>query len=168
MNEYVTAIAAVVSGIFAVAAAVISWKLKVRSEKMERVLSKERELQDELKSLYTSIFVGMEQTIKKVLAEEAFALDKDLSEINAKVRLLASPEVADLYCEAADLLGKWSSLHARATPRKMTMGDRTVTILQAPDPTQQYKKPAENAHEKLQGVLEQLVARMRAELREGA
>ena len=164
MSEYVNAIAAVVSGIFLVIAATITWKLKTSTDEKERAIAKAKEHRDELKALYTAVFVAMEQTIKRVLSGEDFPLDKELSEINAKVRLLALPAIAEQYCEAAALIGEWSSLHVKASPRKMKMGEQTITILQAPDPTAQFKQPAADAYEKLQSSLERLVDLMRAEL----
>lgn len=164
MSEYVATLTAVVSGIFLIVAGAVTWKLKSSTDEKDRALSKTKERREELKLLYSSVFVAMEQTIKKVLSGEDFSLDKEMSSINAKVRLLASKPVEEQYCEVAALVAEWSELQAAATPRRMVVGDQTVTILQAPDPTAKFKKPAEDAYEKLQSELEQLVELMRNEL----
>jgi hypothetical protein len=63
-----------------------------------------------------------------------------------------------------DLLESWSILYFKATPRQMKMGDHTVTIFQAPDPTAQYKEPANAEYNKLQEKLNNFVDSMRIEL----
>ena len=165
MHEYVNAISPVVSGIFLVIVAILGWKLKTSTDKRELEHAKEKERRDELKVLYTAIFVVMEQTINRVRAGEKFSLEKELSEVNAKVRLLASSTVEDLYCEAAVLVEEWSALHVKATIHRTKIGDQWVEVFQAPDPTLRFKQPAADAYERLQSVLETLVAQMRVELR---
>ena len=166
MTEYVAALAAVVSGLFAVVAGAVTWRLKTSTDEKDRSLAKAKAHRDELKDLYTSAFVAMEQTIKQVLNGEDFSIDKELSLTNAKVRLLASTGVEKQYCEVAALIDEWSALYVKASPRKMTIGDQTVTIIQAPDPTAKFKQPASDAYEELQSALERLVGLMRAELRD--
>jgi hypothetical protein len=50
----------------------------------------------------------------------------------------------------------------------MQVGDKTVTILQSPDPTAQYKEPANAEYQKLQDELHRLVELMRVELKGNA
>jgi hypothetical protein len=159
-----TIITAIVSGVFGVGAGVLTWRLKSSTDEKNRAVAKLKEHREEVKALYTSIFVSLEQAIRHVHAEEAFVVDKELSEVNGKVQLLASEAVASRYSEAAALLQKWSRLYALASPRKMTVGDKTVILFQAPDPTAKYKQPASEAHEELQTSLSELVQTMRSEL----
>lgn len=164
MRDYIPVISAVVAGVFAMMAAVIAWRLKTWSEAREGFLARAKERHDELKLLYTDVFVLLEQAIRQILQDEEFTLDRELSAVNARVNLLASPGVIDQYHAVSQLLTKWTQLHYKSRPRKIKIGEHTATILQAPDPTAQYKKPASEAYEELQTVVEQLVKLMRAEL----
>ncbi|WP_286758485.1 hypothetical protein [Ralstonia sp. RL] len=164
MNEYVTAIAAVISGLFAIAAAFIAWRLKNASDATLRKLALDKERHEELKALFTSTFQLFENSMREVTSREEFSLSQKFSENNAKIHLLAPERIVKQYSEAAELLEAWSSLYAKASPRRMTMGDGVVTILQAPDPAAQYKEPAKEAYRNLQDKLQELVALMRTEL----
>jgi hypothetical protein len=160
-----TAIAtALVSGAFGVGAAIVTWRLKASADDKERALAREKECREELRSLYTAVFVSLEQAIRHARSGEHFPLDKDRSEVNAKVQLLASEAVADKYSEASARLEEWSRLHALASPAKMKVGDETFVMLQAPDPTAKYKQPAADAHKALQAALGELIQAMRAEV----
>ena len=126
---------------------------------------RKKERLEELKSLYVSVFVSIEQMIRVVRARESFVLDGDLSEVNGKVRLLASDVVAKNYYEVAEHLRKWSELFELASPRRMKMGDETVSLIQAPDLTVKFKQPAVDAYEELQDAIEKLIEAMRDEVR---
>lgn len=163
-----TIFTALVSGAFGVGAAVVTWGLKSKSDAKERVLAKEEEHREELKALYTSVFIALEQLIRHTKAGEEYPVDENLSDVNAKVHLLASEAVADKYSEAAALLVRWSRLHVLATPRKMKVGDQTYEMIQAPDPTAKHKQPEADAYAELQKALSALVQTMRVELRDAA
>jgi len=164
MKDYVAVIAAVIAGVCAIVAGVISWQLKRATDERERAIAQSKERRDELKQLYTQVFAAYEQAIRHVLELDEFTLDKERSEINARVNLLASEAVIGQYHEVASLLTKWSALHFQASPKRVRVGEHTATILQSPDPTAQFKEPERAAHEKLQDALELLVKTMRSEL----
>ena len=105
-----------------------------------------------------------EDAIRQVLNKEEFTLAQAFSENNAKIHLLAFEHIAAQYSEVASLLESWSRLHFKATPRQMQIGDTTLITIQAPDPTAQYKKPANAEYQKLQEELHKLVELMRIEL----
>jgi hypothetical protein len=69
-------------------------------------------------------------------------LVREISEANAKIQLLAPEKIAAQYFDVVSLLEEWSQLHHKATPRQLRVGEQTVSILQSPDPTKQYKEPA--------------------------
>jgi hypothetical protein len=77
---------------------------------------------------------------------------------------LAPAKIAAKYSEVCSLLEQWSRLHYKAKPRQMKVGEDTVTIIQAPDPSEGYKESATRAHEKLQDELRKLINLMREEL----
>ncbi|MGD0519914.1 MAG: hypothetical protein ABSA48_01545 [Terracidiphilus sp.] len=164
MKEFVPAIAAIIAGIFAIVSPFITWKLKNASDEraLQTALGKER--RNEIKRLYTDIYVSFEQAMKQVLNKEKFTLAQEISEINAKVRLLAPEKIVEQYYVVASSLEKWSQLHNRATPRQLKVGEETVDIIQYPDPAREYKEPAKAAYDKLQGELNNLIALMRVEL----
>jgi hypothetical protein len=168
MKEYITAIAAVIAGIFAVVAAFITWKLKNSSENRRDQIVQLKEKFEEEKSLYTTTYQLFEEAINQVLGRGEFNLTQAFSENNAKIHLLASRQVIDQYSEAAALLESWSELHAKASPRQTKFRDETVTIIQSPDPTAKYKEPAKAEYKKLQASLRELVALMRNQLANNA
>jgi hypothetical protein len=59
-------------------------------------------------------------------------------------------------------------LFFNASPRRMKVGEETVVILQAPDPTAKYKQPEREAHEKLQDAVQVLIEAMREDLKHAA
>lgn len=168
MKEFVPAItasiAAIIAGIFAIASPFLSWKLKNASDERARLTALDKDRRDEIKRLFTDIHVLFEQAIRQVLTKGEFALGKEFSEANAKVNLLAPQNIAAQYSSVAFLLEEWSKLYYNATPRSLKVGEQTVSILQSPDPTQKYKKPAHEAHQKLQQELNRLIGLMRLEL----
>jgi hypothetical protein len=168
VKEYIPVIAAVIAGIFAIVSAYIAWQLKSSSDKQRELLTRAKEKYEEEKTLYTDTFQLFENAIREVLGREKFTLAEKFSENNARIHLLAPKSVEDQYSETASLLESWSALHAKASPQQTRMGDQTVTVLQAPDPTAQYKEPAKKEYEELQDALHKLVELMRNELERNA
>lgn len=168
MKEYLPAIAAVIAGIFAILSALLTWRLKTSTDDKVRQLTEEKQKRDEITQLFTDTFSLFEQAMSQVLNREEFTLQETFSENNAKIHLLAPQHIVTKYCKVSALLESWSRLHAQASPRQMKMGDQTVTILQAPDPTEKYKEPAREEYNKLQEELYVLVSMMRAEVNKDA
>lgn len=164
MKEYVAIVAAVISGIIAIVSAVIAWRLKNSSDDRARKISLERERRNEIKGLYENTFVLFEQAIRQVQHREQFSLARELSQTNAKMRLLAPQKITDQYLNVACLLEDWSHLHAKASPRQLDLNGQTVTVFQAPDPTAEFKEPAKAAYESLIAELQNLIKAMREEL----
>lgn len=164
MKALVPAVAAIIAGIFALVSPFITWKLKSAADERARLAMVAKERRDDLKQLFTDIYVLFEQAINQVLHKQEFALAREFSEANAKIQLLASGAIAAQYSKVADLLEEWSRLHYKATPRQYTVGEHTIGVVQAPDPTKQYKEPAKEAYQKLQAELARLVELMRIEL----
>jgi hypothetical protein len=164
MQEFVAVFSNAVTGLFALLAAFFAWRLKGKGEDKDRraVLAIERH--KELTELYAQVFMTIEQAMKNAIAQEPFELTEERSRVNAKVRLLGSEAVNLAYDDVSQKLQEWSALHVAASPRRTTIGDHTFTVLQAPDPTEKYKGPAEEAHKALHEALQILQARMRAEL----
>ncbi|MFP3619170.1 hypothetical protein [Burkholderia sp. SIMBA_051] len=166
MKDYGVVIAAVIAGIFALSSAYLAWKLKSSGDTNERSLIESRERRQEIKDLYSSVIVALEQSIKKVQNAEEFSLDRELSEINAKLYLIGSEAVIRLYQDVAEHIRKWSSLHCLATPRRIKIGGDTISILQAPNPTAKFQQPAADAYEEFQCALTRMIKQMRSELQD--
>jgi hypothetical protein len=132
--------------------------------KAQEAAVKEKERREEIKELYINTFTLFESAIRQVLHKEDFNLAQAFSENNAKIHLLAPEHIAEQYSEVASLLESWSILYFKATPRQMKVGDQIVTIIQAPDPTAQYKEPANAEYKKFQEELQKLIDLMRVEL----
>ncbi len=167
VKEFVPAVAAIIAGIFAIVSPFITWKLKNASDERARLAALDKDQRDELKHLLTDIHVLFEQAISQVLRKEEFALGREFSEANAKIHLLAPEAIVAQYSKVAILLEEWSRLHYKATPRQWKVGEQTITVLQAPDPTEKYKEPEREAHQRLQRELDALIELMRIELGAG-
>ena len=87
-----SSIAATVAGIFAIVSPFVTWKLKDASDERARLIAMDKERRDEIKRLYTDVFVQFEQAIRQVMQGEMFSLGQDVSESTAKIRLLATGE----------------------------------------------------------------------------
>ncbi len=168
MKEHVPAIVAVIAGIFAILSAFLTWRLKTSTDEKVRQLTEKKQKRSEITQLFTETFSLFEQAIRQALKREQFTLQEAFSENNAKIHLLAPENVVTKYSEVSALLESWSRLHAKASPHQIKMGDQTVTILQAPDPTEKYKEPAKQEYDKLQQELHALVSMMRAEVNRDA
>ena len=168
MKDYIPAIAATIAGIFAIISAFIAWRLKTSSDARGQMDAQNKERRDEMKQLFTDTFTLFEQAIRQVLNREEFSLEESFSENNAKIHLLAPESVVAKYSEVGLLLEGWSRLHFKASPRQMKVGDHTLTMFQSPDPTAEYKEPANAEYQKLQEELQKLIKLMREKLNEKA
>jgi len=169
MSNDVGIFVAVITGCFTLVNGYFLWKLKTTTEENEKSFNHAKERREELKKLYSDLFVMFEQAIRMARTEVEYKLDKEMSTTNAKVRLLASPEVVEKYLECTDLLEEWSILYFKATPRRTKNPDgSTTTILQSPDPTANYKEPERDAYKQLQIALDILIKEMRSDLIKGA
>jgi hypothetical protein len=165
MKEYVAIVAAAMSGAFAVVSACIAWWLKSHSDRAQVERTEAKEKHAEIRELYTRAFRLFEDAARLIHRDEGASIEEDFARLNADMHLLGSDAVAGLYEKAAISLSEWSRLYAKATPRQQKIGDQTLTILQAPDPTAKYKEPERQAFEDLQEKLRALHAQMKAELR---
>lgn len=156
-----TIIAPIISGVFAIISAVIAWRLKIFVTENAREFNLKKEKYDELKELYTESFSLFENLIRLVMDFNKNTLTQECSKINAKIHLLAPKNIIEQYVQSSLLLESWSSLYAKASPKKI--GDRTY-LLQAPDPTKKFKGPAKQEYDHLQEELEKLFKLMRADL----
>ena len=168
VKEFIPALAATIAGIFAIVSPFITWRLKNASDQRARLMAADKERRDEIKRLYTDIFVLFEQTIKQVFQGENCSWGREASEATAKIHLLAPAKTAARYFDVCSLLEEWTQLHRKASPRQMKVGEKTVTIVQSPDPTEKYKEPANVAYEKLEDELRKLIDVMRGELEGGS
>ncbi len=164
MKDYITVIAAGAAGVFTLITAVLAWKLKSATEERDRKFAKSKERRAELKQLYTDISVVLELAIKAIRAHEKLTIEKEISEANARVRLLASDTVVDKYQKVANLLADWVGMFHLASPNRMKVGDQDVEILQAPDPKVKYRPVEKELFERLQGAIRDLTQEMRADL----
>lgn len=168
MSNDVGIFTTVINGCFTLVSGYFLWKLKTATEEREKSFNHAKERREELKKLYSDLFVMFEQAIRMARAEVEYKLDKETSTTNARVRLLASPGVIEKYLECIDLLEEWSILYFKATPRRTKNPDGSITtILQAPDPTAKYKEPERNVYKQLQIALDLLVKEMRSDLTKG-
>ena len=168
MSEVVPIVSAALAGIFALAAGYLAWRQKRHSDDRERELSMAKERREELKRLYSDVYVLVEQRIKCIRAFEPAESGKGLSEVNSRVRLLAPEVVVERYMTVVHQLDEWAVLFFNASPRRMKVGEETMIVLQAPDPTEKYKQPEREAHEKLQDSVQSLIDAMRDDLKKDA
>jgi hypothetical protein len=139
-------------------------QIEISDKKELEITAREKERREEIKELFTSTFTLLENAIRQVRLKEDFSLAQAFSENNAKIHLLAPEHIVEQYSEVTALLESWLRLYFKATPRLMKVGDQTFTIIQAPDPTIEYKEPANAEYKKLQEELRKLVDLMRIEL----
>lgn len=164
MKEIITIIGNATTGVFALLAAYFAWRLKRGTDDRDRKTALAVERRKDLQELFSEVFAHLEQAIQRGQRLESFDLTLDLSRVNAKIRLIASEEVNLAYDDAADKLHEWSLLHVKASPRQMKVGESTIAIIQAPDPTAAFKKPAAEAYEALHASLDKLRKCMRSEI----
>ena len=154
------------TGIFALLAAYLAWRLKQAGDDRAHRLAIELDRKKVLRDLYAEIFQHLEQAMKHGQELKPFELTAELSRANANLRLLASDDINLAYDDVSDKLRVWSALYARASPRQMQMGDQTITIFQSPDPTAEFKAPAETAQQSLHDSVASLRTLMRKQLSE--
>lgn len=164
MKEIIPVIANVTTGVFALVAAYFAWRLKRATDDRDRKTALAVERRRDLQELFAEVFAHLEQAIQRGQRLESFDLTLEISRANAKIRLLASEEVNLAYDGTVQKLHEWSVLHFKASPRQIKVGESTVSILQAPDPTAAFKKPSSDAYESLHSSLSNLRKCMRSEI----
>ena len=164
MQEFAAILGNAVTGLFTLLGGFLAWRLKRKDEDGDRKVARALDRRRELIELYAQVFSSLEQAMKCAIEHETYELTAERSLINAKVRLLGLEAVNLAYDEVADKLKNWSALHVAASPRRAKIGDQTVVVFQAPDPTEKYKVPEQEAHKALHKALQVLRERMQANL----
>lgn len=164
MQEFASILGNAVTGLFTLLGALVVWRLKRGDENNDRKAKRALENRKELVELYAQTFSSLEQAMKCAMEQEPYELTPERTLLNAKIRLLGSQETNLAYDDVAAKLQNWSVLHVAASPRRMKVGDQTVVMLQAPDPTEKYKALAQEAHEDLHKALQILRKCMQTDL----
>lgn len=164
MQEFASILGNAVTGLFTLLGALVVWRLKREDENNDRKAKQTLENRKVLVELYAQTFSSLEQAMKCAMEQESYELTPEHTLLNAKIRLLGSQDTNLAYDDVADKLQKWSALHVAASPRRMKVGEQTMVMLQAPDPTEKYKAPAQEAHKELHEALQVLRKCMQAEL----
>lgn len=164
MTEYIAAVTALITGIFAIGAAVVAWKLKTKETIQSRELEIASAMRLELKTLYEDVYVSFDHSIRAVRVLEEGKSAEELSRMSARIRLLAPEDIVATFERAHSLLNAWSVLYFNAHPGRKREGDRVVELIQAPDPGAKYKERERKAYSDLQNCLERLVEQMRVDL----
>lgn len=168
-KENIAILIAVISGTFAIIVAGLNWYLTRRATRLQTVFQFQEKRYSDVLNLYVRTYELLEIAIASMVKGHKAPEQAEFSQNSAKMRLLAPEPVYLMYYETTRLLEEWSRLHALASPKTITTEDgRKLVISQAPDPTEKYKKPAEEAHEKLHSKIEELVELMRKNIDSGA
>lgn len=164
MQEFSAILGNVVTGLFTLLGGFVAWRLKRKDESTDRKTKQAIESRKELIEIYAQTFSSLEQAMKCVKEQESYELTPEKTLLNAKIRLLGSEETNLAYDEVAEKLQTWSVLYVAASPKRMKVGEQTVVILQAPDPTEKYKVPAQEAQKVLHEAFKVLRKRMQTDL----
>ena len=164
MQDFAAVLGNAVTGLFTLLGAFLAWRLRRKDDEGERIAAVAIAKRKELVELFAQVFMSLEQAMKCAIEQEPFDLTTERSLVNAKLGLLASEQVNLAYDDVSDKLRSWAALHIAASPRRTTIGDQAFVVLQAPDPREKYKVPAEEARKLMHEALQVLRERMRADL----
>ncbi len=153
------------AGIFALISAYFAWRLKKQTDEKALEFSRENEKREEIKDLYLTVFELFEKTSSEIVKIERNIPQNEFHRTHARVHLLASDKVAKLYDDTCAALQDWMVLYFKASPERRKVGDSYMEIYQAPDPTAQYKEPAQDAHKTYQSTFNKLAEQMKSELK---
>jgi hypothetical protein len=167
LKDFSTVLAATMAGLFALLSAFLAWRLRNTTDSDASRASVAKEQRDEVKALYTGTYSLFERAIAEVRAGGPFTLSNDFSKLNAQFHLLAPEALSKQYGECCLQLESWSQLHVQASPKRMNVSGVPIVFVQSPDPAAKFREPAAAAYEKLQSQLQDFVAAMRIELRDG-
>lgn len=148
MSEYAPIVASIIAGVFLLLSGVLAWKLKNATDQSAARAAMQKERHAEVRRLYEGIFSLFERAIEQQ-QRRSFTLFDEFTRTNAAIHLLGSEAIIERYSEACALLEKWSTLHARASPKTMQIGESTITIVQTPDPAKAFQEPARLAYDEL-------------------
>ncbi len=118
---------------------------------------------EKLEALYIKIHEMIEELIKTTKTYKKTDLSSKFSKLTAEVRIIATQSIADRYNIVADLYNDWASLYIKAYPEQKN-GIQILYSSNA-DPTKKYQKPEEEAFEKFYKEYEDLIQKMRSEIR---
>jgi hypothetical protein len=105
VKDYIPAIAAIISGVFAIVSAFIAWMLKNSSDERARIMALKKEKRDEIKQLYTDTYTLFDNATRQVLNKEEFTLAQAFNENNARIHLLTPENIVTQYPGVASLIG---------------------------------------------------------------
>ncbi|OOV86782.1 hypothetical protein [Oceanospirillum linum] len=164
MKEYIGFGIVVFSLIFAISAAFMAWRLKLRLDAANSVIVLEKSRRDERRKTYQDVIAQLEQAMSSVNngRPELANLFNDLS---PKLHLHASEEVNSSFVEVCLLLENWTAMKDDV--------DKTVSSLQEnPDHEvleqrlSEQKKQALDAYQLFKHKFNKLGAMMRKEMSE--
>lgn len=161
-KENIAIFIAVISGVFAIIVAGLNWYLTRRATRRQTVFQFQEKRYNDVLNLYVRTYELLELTMAAIFKGQDAPAQAEFSQNSAKMRLLAPEPIYLMYYEVTHLLEEWTVLHMQASPRKAATEDgKTIVIIQSPDPTAKYKKPAEEAYTKLRDKVNELVELMR-------
>lgn len=164
MKELIPVVSALVSGLFTFISGVFLWKMKKNFDESNRKATIIEKKMEEKKQLYLDVHKIMDRTIHEITTRQRVSTLDEFHSVSAKVSLIAPGHISILYIECCQLLDNWSVLYERSLPKQIEVGNYKTTLIQAPDPTVKFKKPANDAFEELQRNLMKLIDKMREDL----
>ena len=123
---------AVVAGLFTIGAAVLTWKLTGRRERLK--LQQEQQLQHykSMEDLYASLLEMLQEGIRYTEAGLSYdEHDRNAAPLLARAMLKAPDEVLEQLQIASDALSAWSSAHRKGMPTKI--GTTGLAIISTQD-----------------------------------
>jgi len=151
---------AIITGSFGVFVAIVTWVLaglrEIHFRKQERI----KEKTEKLESLYADTISLLEMLIRVTESGDNYdELKRELSNNNGLLRLLASDEVNNQLEETSILVYRWSSLHRKGAPKKMS-GDMAMITSQ----DSKYKKEASEMYPQVNNSIVLLIGLMKKHL----
>lgn len=152
---------ALITGTFGVVIAIVTWFLAGFRENngYKRELKKERI--NKLENLYAETISQLEQLIRITKSgESGNAIDRQISDNNALLRLLSTDEVNVKLEEVSDLLYSWSSNYKQGAPKRISNSDVAIISSQ----NSKYQNTAEELFPRLNDEIMSLIKIMKEHL----
>jgi len=160
LSTYLSLITVFVSGLFALAVAVVAAWLSSFRDTSSYARDRAREHFDAIKAVYANHLAHLEKSMRYTERLGDYTELDDLAIVNAQLLLSGSPDVIEQSERCSDLLYRWSTEFRRGSPKKL--GDSGLSMVASGD--SEHRAEAKALRPKLDAELTKLLKLMKEHL----
>lgn len=166
MKEYIGLGIVVFSLIFAISAAFMAWRLKVRLDSANSVVALEKTRREERRKTYQEVITLLEEAISSVTKGGDYQFDNLFNDLSPKLHLHASDEINSNFVEVCLLLENWTAMKVDVEKTEREQQQKPDQAMVLEQRLAKQKKQATDSYQLFKHKFNKLVAMMRKEMSE--